>query len=286
MLLVEPRQWAIAARYRVRVVFWPLMLMLVVSSLLTAYPMADGIFQLARQFVASYDKSFDPMLLSGGKLSVIPVPGKKPLKIVGAEGKLIVRSDVTGLYRDTSMPIVMVLTQNHLVYTGSWPMFSTPKKSVSLRKVQVLLALSNGLKVPRGASGLQNPPPMKVKSATLLALINTNRFAIMLFFTFMFGLVVFLSSGIWTLLMIVLVSPMIAMINRANGMPLGRAYRISMAIMVPLLAIRGLLVFFHIVPLESESAIVSLLLFISPLPLSVWAAVLATRMYAPPHKTV
>ena len=84
--------------------------------------------------------------------------------------------------------------------------------------------------------------------------------------------------------MIVMISPLIAMINRPNQMPLGRAYRISMALMVPLLAIRSLLVLFHIVPLEDQSMAVSFLMFISPLPLAIWAAVLSARMYAPQKK--
>ena len=284
MLLIEPRQWAIAARYRVTVILWPFLLVLFASSLLTGYPMASRIMHLARRFAVSYDKSFDPMLLTNGRLSVIPTPGKKPLKIVGSGGKLIVRPNVTGLYRDTSMPMVMVLTQNHLIYTGSWAMFATPRQSISVRQLQTVLAQSNGMPIGQGKNGQLLPPPVKVSSATLLALINSNHATITALITVMFGMVIFLSNGLWSVLMIVMISPLIAMINRPNQMPLGRAYRISMALMVPLLAIRSLLVLFHIVPLEDQSMAVSFLMFISPLPLAIWAAVLSARMYAPQKK--
>lgn len=284
MLLIEPRQWAVAARYRLRVILWPFLLVLFASSLVTGYPMAGQIVHLARQFAANYDKSFDPMLLTNGELSVIPIPGKKPLKIVGSSGKLIVRPSVTGLYHDTSMPMVMVLTQNHLVYTGSWAMFATPRQSVSIRQLQIVLAQSNGMPIGQGKNGHLLPPPVKIHSATLLALINSNHGTITALITAMFGLVIFLSNGLWSILMVVMISPLIAMINRPNGMPLGRAYCISLALMVPLLALRSLLVLFHIVPLENQSMAVSFLLFISPLPLAIWAAVLSARMYAPQKK--
>ena len=284
MLLVEPRQWAVAARYRMAVILWPFLLVLFASSLVTGYPMAVRIMHLARQFAAGYDKSFDPMLLTNGQLSVIPTPGKKPLEIVGSGGKLIVRPNVTGLYHDTSMPMVMVLTQNHLVYTGSWSIFSKPWQGVSIRQLQILLAQSGGMPIAQGKNGQLLPPPVKVTSATLLTMLNYNHGTITALITSMFGLVIFLSNGLWSILMIVMISPLIAMINRPNGMPLGRAYRISLAIMVPLLALRSLLVLFHIVPLENQSAAVSFLLFISPLPMAVWAAVLSARMYAPQKK--
>ena len=284
LLLIEPRQWAVAARYRMKVILWPFLLVLFGSSLLTGYPMAGRIMHLAGRFAAGYDKSFDPMLLTNGRLSVLPTPGKKPLKIVGSGGKLIVRPNVTGLYHDTSMPMVMVLTQNHLIYTGSWAMFATPRQSVSIRQLQIVLAQSNGMPIGQGKNGRHLPPPVTVNSATLLALINSNHDTITALITIMFGLVIFFSNGLWCLLMIVMISPLIAMINRPNAMPLGRAYRISLALMVPLLALRSLLVLFHIVPLEDQSMAVSFLLFIAPLPLAIWAAVLSARMYAPQKK--
>ncbi len=284
MLLVEPRQWAAVARYRLSVVIWPFLLTLVVSSLVTAYPMASHIVQRAGQFAAGYDKQFDPMMLTGGKLSVIPEKGKKPLQITGPNGKLIVRPEVTGLYHDTSRPMVVVLTQNHIVYTGSWRFFSTPIQSISMRRMQILMALSNGLQVPHAKNGHLDPPPVKVDSTSLLATVNSNRFTISFILDLFIGLVVFVFDGLWCGLMIIMISPLIAMLNRPNGMPLGRAYRISLAVMVPLLAFRSLLVLFHIVPIDDQSVVASFLLFISPMPLAIWAGLIAARMYAPFQK--
>ncbi|HMD54460.1 MAG TPA: hypothetical protein VKJ65_07930, partial [Phycisphaerae bacterium] len=206
---------------------------------------------------------------------------------LGNSARLLVdpsgKANVPPLAQELVMDVHMTSTK----MTISYPLYQT-SSDFQLSVIQQKLAMILG-QIDLFSSSNQTPP-ITLNSESLTKLID-NAGPTFLFFSVFFGAIpFFLLQVLWCALMIVLVSPMVAIVCREVGMPLRVAYRIGTAVMAPVIAVICLLESLGIVSIENPStdqwsAFLHLAILLSPVPAAIWAGTIANRLFGKPKKS-
>ena len=281
LLLVEPEKWAQAAMYPASVTFWPLAWALIIAGLCMGFSTSAGSIKPLQQFAATYDQHFLPMQLNKGQLSIIrpkgttklvPMTVQTPMETVLADPALV------GAAKLATHPFIVLLDRDSVVLTGSswggsWVIMPIAQLQRDILAISRLLKPSLAKSMPT-----DKLPAVILNSKTLPALMP--------FVSLILGLAsvpaFLLGFCVWTVLMVFLTGFLVRSINRSIGMPLKVAWRISMAVMIPLLVLRGLLAVFGAVPAINQSPMTDQIIYMAPIALALWAAILANRKFGKP----
>lgn len=265
--------------YPTSVTFWPLAWALVIGALCMGFSMSAGSIKPLKAFAASYDRHYLPMLLNKGRLSIIKPTGKTalvPLNVPTSVETVIADPSLVGKSKVTTYPLIVLFNQNSVVLTGS--AWSSPWVLSPMVQLQRELLALNTVLTPSAANStpINKLPSIRVDSKTLPALMPLISVLVGLASVPAF----FLAFSAWILLMIFLTGFLVMSINRNLGMPLKAAWRISMAVMIPVLVLRGMLAIFGVVPAINDSPMTNKIIYMVPIGLALWAAILANRMFS------
>ncbi len=281
LLLVEPEKWAQAAMYPASVTFWPLVWAMIIAGLCMGFSTSAGSIKPLQEFAATYDQHFLPVQLDKGQLSIIRPKGPTkliPMTVQTPMETVLADPALAGAATLATHPFIVLLDRNSVVLTGSnW---SSPWLIMPMAQLQREIVAVNGLLKPSLARSVPTDqlPAVILDSKTLPPLMP------------LISLILGLASipayvlwfCVWTVLMVFLTGFVVRSINRSIGMPLKVAWRISMAVMIPLLVLRGLLAAFGVVPALNPSPITDQIIYMAPIALALWAAVLANRKFSKP----
>ncbi len=286
LLLVEPEKWAQAVTYPTSVTFWPLVWALFISALCMGFSMSTRVIKPIQAFAASYDQHFLPMLLNKGELSIIKLAGKAdlvPLNVQSPYETLMVDTSLSGTSKLTTYPLIALFNRTDLVLTGT--QMSQPMLVMPLGRLQQEILLANGVITPAAAktTPVNKLPAVRVDAQTLQKFFTITAPVVVLVMGLVVSLFFMLAFILWTVLMVFLTGFLVMSINRNLAMPLKVAWRISMAVMIPLLVLRGVLAVFNVVPAINSTPITDQIIYMAPMGLALWAAVLANRMFSKPR---
>ncbi len=281
LLLVEPEKWAQAAMYPASATFWPLVWALIIATLCMGYSMCAGSIKPLQAFAASYDQRFLPMQINKGQLSIISPKGKTkliPMKVQTPVETVLADPALAGAAKLKTDPLIVLFDRDSVVLTGStwggsWiimPMAQLQREVLAVNG-QIKPSLAKSLptdKLPAIILDSKTLPALMPLTSVILGLGSLPAFL--------------LGFCLWTVLMVFMTGFLIMSINRNIGMPLKVAWRISMAVMIPLLVLRGLLAVFGVVPAMNQSPMIDQIIYMTPIALALWAAVLANRKFSKP----
>jgi len=284
LLCLRPQQWAEAARYRLSATLWPVVVVTLLVAMVMGLAAARRGTRIYDAFAADFDGRFFPVVLKDGKLSRVPATdgGKTTLappelviqdmpfwstffRIGGVESVKVVfdpenksRADMVGsqlLVRLTDSEMVMTQPGSDSVLGGSddsqWraPLPVGEEMSISGEQLR-------GAELPRTSLGIS------VFLAT--------------------AFVGFFYNFLWALLVAFVLVPLIVMIAAPVGMPRYVAYRVGLAITVPLIALSGLL---EATGLMSQTSmpveVMPVIWLLAAAGMALWAALMANRMFSP-----
>ena len=278
LLLVEPEKWAQAATYPALATFWPLAWALIIAALCMGFSMSAGSIKPLQAFAASYDQHFLPMQLNKGQLSIIRPKGATkllPMMVQTPVETVLADPTLVGAAKLTTHPLIVLFDRDSVVLTGSsWGGAWVIMPMVQLQRE--ILAI-NGVLKPSLAKSMPTDklPAIRLDSKTLPALMPLISFILGPASVPAF----LLGFCLWTVLMVFLTGFLVMSINRNIGMPLKVAWRISMAVMIPLLVLRGLLAVLGVVPAINQSPMTDQIIYMAPIALALWAAILANRKF-------
>jgi hypothetical protein len=287
LLLVEPEKWAQAVSYPASVTFWPLVWALIISAICMGFSMSARAIKPMKQFAASYDQHFLPMQLNKGELSIIKPAGKTslvPLNIQSPYETLMVDTSLSGISALKTYPLIALFNRTDLVLTGQ--RMSQPMLIMPLAQLQQEMLLANGVITPAAAktTPVDKLPAMRIDAQSLHKFFTVTAPVVVVVMGLVASACFLLAYSGWTVLMIFLTGFLIMSINRNLAMPLKVAWRISMAVMIPLLVLRGLLAVFNVVPAINSTPITDQIIYMAPIGLALWAAVLANGMFSRPRR--
>ncbi len=285
LLLVEPEKWAQAAMYPASITFWPLFWAIVIGAMCMGFSMSARAIKPLRAFAASYDQHFLPMLLNKGRLSIIMPRGKTnlvPLQIRNPYETVLVNTSLSGASALKTHPLIALFNRTDLILTGT--KMSRPIVIMPLAQLQQEMLLTNRAMSVAAikTTPVDKLPPVTINSQSLQTFFAATALVIMLVAGVAASVIIAGFFLLWVVLMIFLTGFLVMSINRNIGMPLKVAWRISMAVMIPLLVLRGLLAVFNIVPAINHSPLTDKIIYMAPIGLSLWAAILANRMFSKP----
>ncbi len=285
LLLVEPEKWAHAAIYPFTVTFWPLVWAMIIGAACLGFSLSAHSIKPLQAFANSYDQHYLPMLLQHGKLSLLKPAGKTklvPLYIPNVYETVMVNTSLTGAAALKTKPLICLFNHTDLVLTGE--KVSHPMVVMSMAKLQREILLANGAIKPAvlKTTPVDKLPAVRIDSPTLQKFFKVLSPVVVLVLGLLASLIFLLTNILWTVFMVLLTGFLVMSINRNIGMPLKAAWRISMAVMIPMLVLRGLLAVFNLVPVVNNSPIVDQIIYMAPIGLSLWAAILANRLFSRP----
>jgi hypothetical protein len=275
MLLLRPETWAEAARYPTRITLVPLLLVIFIASLAVGIGISYRQYQSYQQFAASYDARYPALeLASDGSLKVagnaaLPEPIRFQTVVVDPTGKTSAATIKT--------PFTFLITDHQLLFVNFF---------------------SEGVNYQENLSNIPNlvPPAGQVKridGAMLSAYVRSHVPSLLVFPVIAFSVARFIGEILWCALIMFLICPLVVLATagmrvNADGpdrrllIPRRAAYRISAAVLVPIIAVDGALwAVNHPASglLGGEGA--NLFWFFSAAALAVWSGFIARRMYAP-----
>ncbi|MGC8624233.1 MAG: hypothetical protein ACP5VQ_03075 [Phycisphaerae bacterium] len=286
LLLVEPEKWAHAAVYPVSVTFWPLVWAIIIGALCLGFSLSANSIKPLQVFANSYDQYYLPMVLNHGQLAMRKPPGKTklvPLYIPNAYETVMVNTSLTGASALQTKPLIWLFNRTDLVLTGT--KVTRPMVVMPLAKLQreMLLAVGTIKSTALKTTPVDKLPAVQIDSQTLQKFFTVLAPVVVLMLGLLASLFFVITNVLWTVLMVFLTGFLVMSINRNIGMPLKAAWRISMAVMIPLLVLRGLLAVFNLVPVLNNSPIIDQIIYMAPIGLSLWAAILANRLFSKPR---
>ena len=285
LLLVEPEKWAQAAMYPTSVTFWPLAWAIIIAALCMGFSMSANSIKPLQAFAASYDQHYLPMQLNKGQLSIIMPKGKTklvPLKVQSPYETVLVNTNLRGASTLTSYPLIALFNRTDLILTGT--KMRQPMVVMPMAQLQQEMLLANGAITPAAVktTPVAKLPPVQINAQTLQKFFTAAAPVVVLVLGAVASLFFVGAYVLWTLLMVFLTGFLVMSINRNIGMPLRVAWRISMAVMIPLLVLRGLLAVFGVVPAINHSPMTDQIIYMAPIGLALWAAILANRIFSKP----
>jgi hypothetical protein len=273
-LLIDPAAWPRAAMYGFRTTLAPLVLVSLVMASIVAINGCHKMYGYINAFAATYSSHYDPMVLSDGKLKVIPTPGKKPLHYV-TPVFAITYSTKTHPPRLSHTELLAVRLTPGGYYIAGNGLFNRTNIQ-PYKNWQQIFARALGLPLVNGKTA-----PVPINSQNLLLL--THR--LFYYFVIMAGMILSLLGAIgmvfWAALAMVFSAPLIALVNIELRMPLRVAYRIACAVMVPMTVVRAILLIYNVLPSVPRTITQEMLPFVVPVGISIWAAFMARKMYRP-----
>ncbi|NNM86678.1 MAG: hypothetical protein HKL96_13085 [Phycisphaerales bacterium] len=287
LLLAEPHYWAKAALYPLRYTLWPLIFVALISGGIIGSRLAgDGLKQMDR-IAKGYDAMYAPMVISNGKLSVVPNSKKPPfhLKSEGISIQIAQGTAVPPSAAATTMVITPTEIDVHEI--------SGQQAMIPMSRVQRLLLAASGstlsIKTP-----VAQLPAVQINSASLQDMLQRSGGVIYWLIAWCAGIVAWGLMLLWSAMMGLLALVLVAMMNRDIGMPARVAARIAFAVMVPLVALQAVLALLGFTPGEVSGAalgVLQALWMMAPLAMALWAGTLANRMFkelrnggSPPRK--
>jgi hypothetical protein len=290
LLCVRPEYWPQAARFPLSATLWPVVLVGVVMSALVSLSAMRSVMQTYNAFAASYDGQFFPMQVSGGKLSRLATtqPAGAPALVAPTftlrnipywSGRLAQMKPTQVIFDpDKNVRLDVVDGQAMIHITDTEMIWTTPGSDfysdsgdagVARAPLAPLLApLLADQDVIINGQTLQHAT--QKKSEIAIAVFLT---------TFICHC---LSSLLWAFLMGVLMIPVVLFSAARLAMPRHVAFRIGLAVTVPLLVVGGIL--------EATGALAQTSVPADLLPIfwclcaagmALWSGILANRIYAP-----
>ncbi len=285
LLLVEPEKWAQAAMYPTSATFWPLVWAIIIGAICVGFSMSAHAIKPLQTFAASYDRHYLPMVLDKGQLSIIKPKGKTklvPLKVQSPYETVLVDTSLSGSSALNTYPLIALFNRTDLILTGT--KLRQPMMVMPLAQLQQEMLLANGTITPAAVKStpVDKLPPVQINAQSLQNFFSAVAPVVVVVLGLVASLFFAAIYVAWTLLMVFLTGFLVMSINRNIGMPLKVAWRISMAVMIPLLILRGLLAVFGIVPAINQSPMTDQILYMAPIGLALWAAILANRIFSKP----
>ena len=261
--------------YPFRITFGPLVLVSLIMSSIIWINGCRKMYTAITQFSRSYDSHYDPMVLTGNHLKLIPTAGKKPLHYITPHFKLIYGTKPTPptLSRYTLMAIK--LTPGGY-YLAGYPFISS-RKLQPYRTWHQIFARS--LALPLKAGKL---PAVLINSNTLQVVTRNFFFFLVVIGGLVLTVLGTISMLLWAAVAMVFAAPVVALVNMELRMPLRVAYRIACAVAVPMIVLRGILLIYNVLPSVPQTFTQQMIPFLVPVGVSIWAAMIARKMYGRP----
>lgn len=299
LLCLRPESWAEAARYPTRITILPLFLAILIAGIAIGIGESSRALAHMRTFAANYDALYPPLEFSNGTLRATrDLP--QPIRFDHPTGGSIL-VDPTGKTAPDhikSGPSFFISDRDLWIIGGN---DSAPVRLLSLstlafptEKAYTLTPSSAPPPVATApAVAAAAPAPVTINTQTLTHYIHQNSLATTILWTFFTTAFTGAVNSIWAILIMVLICPLVLLAaagprigdapDRRLILPRRAAYRISAALLVPLIIFGG---FMHAAgkPLFSilgfEGA--TLFWFFAAAALALWSGFLAKRMYTPP----
>ena len=229
MLCLRPEQWPQAARYQLRLTLMALLLAVLLVGLGVGIRAGSSVLPAARAFVAGYDREHPELIYSQGKLAVSGDPqaaGKNLPKLL-INGVLVVM-DPTGKTTVQGMgERGILIDEKTLTMHGSGEGYDS---SVPLKEIE---ERAKGL----GWAGGE----FKINGTTLGQALQKQGAALALGVGLGAAFMEVLGSTLWALVTAFLVIPMVQLVAFRLAMPRRVAFRVSLAVVVPLVVLDGVL---------------------------------------------
>jgi hypothetical protein len=306
MLIFRPESWAEAARYRSKVTIIPLLLAILLAGVLIGLGESSRGLKAMKAFAAGYDAHYPPLqLTSEGTLRAMrDLP--EPIRFDGGGGGVLL-VDPTGKTSAESLktgPTIFISDKDVWLVTGSEsPPFHIGQLALFTRSSDAFASPLPNTLTPASApaapattgpaiGAAPAPAALTINSQSLTEYLNRNAFAHILFGTIIVVFAYGMINTVWAVLMMLLICPLVLLgaagpkigegPDRRLILPRRAAYRMSAAVLVPLIVFGGVL---HAVGkpvialLGFEGS--TLFWFFSAAALAVWAGILAKRLYSP-----
>jgi hypothetical protein len=270
LLCIRPDQWAQAARYPMFVTIFPLALTILLTSIALAVTASGEALTYLHKQARLYDANYAPMVYANGTLSV-QTPGKPLPHFDSGNDEIIIDPTIKSL-----------------------PDASSDKLGTILLNDRGLTQRFGGVKWSRSYAELKDTPfysslffptdPFTINSAGLESYLNVRKSAI----TNLVALMVFMSSVVrnaaWALFVSLLVVPLVQIATRRLAIPFRVAWRIALAVTVPLIILDALLNVLGMPLIDTVGPEVTPLIWTGfAAGMAIWAGFLADSMYTPPR---
>jgi len=273
LLCFRPEQWAEAARYPLRATIAPALLVILTASLVVGIAAAANLLPAARDLVAHWDERFPPMTLTDGKLSVGEVPAGKTLPRFRMDSNTVIAIDPTDKTTVESIdaPLAIVVGSTDVTWRNSM-------QDTANREKLGRFLLAFGEEAAKGTFLVDGPH--------LTSLLQAYSGALAVTAVTIVGFAALLKNLLWAALTAFLIMPLVSLGAPRLAIPRRVAYRIALAVTVPLVAIGAVLEIVGAQPQQllgsGEAAMI--LWFLAAGVLAFWAGRLANSMYVPLRK--
>ena len=274
-LLIDPAAWPRAAMYGFRITLGPLVLVSLVMASIIAINGCHIMYGNILNFARSYDAHYDPMILSDGKLKIIPTPGKKPLRYVTSIFALTYSTKTHPPKLAHHQLLAVRLTPAGYYIAGNGLFSRTTIQPY--KNWQQIFARS--LALPLKGGKLAAVP---INSQSLVVITHRLFFYFVIFAGMILSLLGTIGMLLWAVVAMVFAAPLVALVNVHLRMPLRVAYRIACAVMVPMTVVRAVLLIYNVLPSAPRTFTEEMLPFLVPVGISIWAGVMARKMYGRP----
>jgi len=301
LLCLRPEQWPEQARYPFKATFLPLLAVILLSSLLTG--ISSGLSAMAgfRQFAANYDKYYVPMLLANDQLSLasppLVSPSSSPPSATTATSapatapstplRNMVRlklNDLQFIIDPTGTVSRESLEDTNFLYIGSQQIIQNLGPFHMESSIKDFRETSASNPAEKTLFHLFFPPifsqPWRLDTPNLQKLIRDHGSPITNTIITLNTCAALLRNLLWSLAMIFFATPFVNMGCLQLRMPRRIAYRITAAVLVPLVLLDGLMDILNAAPRNILGGEYTLWLWlIATSILALWAGIMANRMY-------
>jgi len=266
-LCLKPEAWADAARYPLWNTMLVALLAVILSGLMTGIGIAHRTVAGIEGFAAQYDKFYPPLVINSDGVLSTKGELKEPIRVNNGPGTLVIDpSDRTTLDSITT-PVAMLITSKD-VHTRNVLEGSIPIKEYLLLN----------LLVPKAGEATE------INGTTMTRWITSYQGWIYILWGGLIAFVTATIQGLWTLLMMVIVAPLVMIGAATPGkgrmiIPKFIAYRVAIAVAVPLVILDGLLEGLGYSVRWTLGQMSSLFFLLAVSALAFWAGVLAKWMF-------
>ncbi len=277
LLCFRPEQWAEAARYPLRVTIAPALLAIVLAALAVGMAAATSTVAAVRELATHWDERFPALTLTASKLSVGKIPPGKTLPRLRLNSATVLVIDPTDktLLESIDAPYPIVIGSSEVSMPN--PLQDSPNRM----PLRVWLNLGSSFLNPLGESAATGTYTIDGAHLTTWAQAYARPIAIVT--TAFVGAAMLLRNLIWAALTAFLIMPLVALGAPRLAIPRRVAYRIALAVTVPLVVVGALLDVLGAAPQEllGSGEAATILWFVLAAALAFWAGRMANTMYMP-----
>lgn len=281
LLCLRPEQWAEQARYPFLVTFLPLLAIIFLAGLLTGLGESRTAMLNLRQFANTYDKHYAPMLFSNGKLTLqSPSPSTTNPASTQPATQSTAKEPIVKLQINGNQLIVDPTGATTVESLGDTPgiLIDATKISMNFGFASSQRTLHDFCEQPPFDQII--PQPWHINSPGLKAVVDQHGTFFFLFIASIHAIASMIRDLFWSLAMIFFLTPFVNIGCLQLRMPQRIRFRISAAVVIPLVLVGGILNLLDASPSQLIGLDYSLWLWLAcASALAMWSGFMANHMY-------